>query len=306
MNSSIGILKQMKKRTLLRLDVSLLSCVCVCGGGGGGGSGMYVCLSLYHTHAISGCLFCYCTDPLFQNPSYPDVTFFDDPQEKVLSSSGGHVDFDNGVEITVPPCAVPLGTTVSVKVQHSFAPKDVFVMPQGIHSASPSYLITSGSKLDGDVTLTLEHHVKVSTDDDANDLLFLQADTTPQTSDSASVYEYKEVPEARTEFLPGETTGRLTTRRLSDKFVKVGRRIKEWFNSELTRQSICTYGLCESNTITCTALSTLTVVNVSRNGRGALYKPLKLLTLKTRKIHLNRPFKVIHSLHLLTDMPYVQ
>ena len=225
MNNYIGILKQMKKRTLHRLDVRLLSCVCVGGGGGG--------VSSYHTHAISGCLFCSCTDPLLQNPSYPDVTFFDDPQEKVFSSSGGHVDFDNGVEISVPPRAVPLGTTVSVKVQPSFAPKDVFVMPQGIHSASPSYLITSGSKLDGDVTLTLEHHVKVSTDDDANDLLFLQADTTPQTSDSASVYEYKEVPEAKADFLPGENTGTLTTRRLSDKFVKVGRRIKEWFNSEL-------------------------------------------------------------------------
>ena len=53
------------------------------------------------------------------------------------------------------------------------------------------------------------------------------------------------------------------------------------------------------------AISTLTVVNVSRNGRGALYKPLKLLTLKTRKIHLNRPFKVLHSYYLLTDMRYL-
>ena len=178
-------------------------------------------------------MFYSCTDPLFQNPCYPDVTFFNEPQEKAFSSSGGHVDFDNGVEITVPPRAVPPGTTISVKVQPSFASKDVFVMPQGIHSASPSYLITGSSKLDGDVTLTLEHHVKVSTDDDANDLLFLQADTTPQTSDSASVYEYKEVPDARAEFLPEENTGKLTTRTLSDKFVKVGRRIKKWFNSEL-------------------------------------------------------------------------
>ena len=106
-------------------------------------------------------------------------------------------------------------------------------MPQGIRSASSSYLITkSGSKLDGDVTLTLEHHVKVRTDDDAGDLLFLQADTTPQTSDSASVYEYEEVPEARTESLPGENTGKLTTRRLSDKFLKVGRKIKKCFKSE--------------------------------------------------------------------------
>ena len=211
-------------------------------------------MSWFHTHAISGCLICSCTDPLLQTPSFPDVTFLDGPQEKVLSSSGGHIDFNNGVEITVPPNAVPPGTTVSVKVQHSFAPKDVFVMPQGIHSASPSYLITSGSKLDGDVTLTLEHHIKVSTDDDANNLLFLQADTTPQTSDSASVYEYKEVPEARTECLPGETTAKLTTRLFSDKFFKVGRRIKELFNSELIRQGILTYGLCESNTITCMAL----------------------------------------------------
>ena len=52
-------------------------------------------------------------------------------------------------------------------------------------------------------------------------------------------------------------------------------------------------------------ISTLTVVNVSRNGRGALYKPLKLLTLKTRKIQLNRPFKVLHSHHLPTDMRYL-
>ena len=52
-------------------------------------------------------------------------------------------------------------------------------------------------------------------------------------------------------------------------------------------------------------ISTLTLVNVNRNGRGAQYKPLKLLTLKTRKIHLNRPFKVLHSHHLLTDMRYM-
>ena len=172
---------------------------------------------------FSSCI-CSCTGPLLRNPSYPDVTFFDKPQEKVFSSNGERVDFDNGIEITIPQGAVPPGTTVSIKVQPSFAPKDVFLMPQGVQSASPSYLIT-GSKfeLDGDMTLTLEHHIKVSTDDDASDLLFLQADTTPQTSDSASVYEYKEVPEARAEFLPGENTGKLTTRRLSDKFVKVGR-----------------------------------------------------------------------------------
>ena len=161
-------------------------------------------------------------DPLFQKPSYPDVTFFDEPQEKEISSSGGHIDFDVGVEITVPPHAVPPGTTATVKVQPSFAPKDVFVMPQGIQSASPSYLITgcgSEFKVNGDVTLTLEHHVNVTADDS---LMFLQADAAPIICNSTNVYEYKEVPESKAEIVHGENKVKLTTSQLSTKFYKVG------------------------------------------------------------------------------------
>ena len=49
-----------------------------------------------------------------------------------------------------------------------------------------------------------------------------------------------------------------------------------------------------------------TVVCRSRNGPGEQCKPLKPLTLKTTKIHLKRPFKVlyIHIIMLVTDMPY--
>ena len=44
---------------------------------------------------------------------------------------------------------------------------------------------------------------------------------------------------------------------------------------------VFTCGLANSN------LSTLMIVNVRRNGPGAQCKPLKLLTFKTDKIHLN-------------------
>ena len=71
-----------------------------------------------------------------------------------------------------------------------------------------------------------------------------------------------------------------------------------WYPSKIFGQRGADNGGC--------TVSTLSVVYVSRNGRGALYKPLKLLTLKTRKMHLNRPFKVLHSLHLLTDKPYMK
>ena len=172
------------------------------------------------------CVFISCVDPLHQTSAHPDVTFYDVPQEKEFTSSGGHADFDNGVQVAVPPNVVPAGTSVSIKVQPSLASKDVFVMPEGIQSASPSYLI-SGEGLNGEVTLSMEHHVRVSTHQEADDLLFLQADSSPKRSGSKSMYEYQEVQEGRSEFTPGGNTGRLTLGTRLKNFFKIGRRGKK-------------------------------------------------------------------------------
>ncbi|XP_064385255.1 uncharacterized protein LOC135334125 isoform X2 [Halichondria panicea] len=161
--------------------------------------------------------------PLHQTSAHPDVTFYDKPQEKEFTSSGGHADFDNGVHVTVPANAVPAGTSVGIKVQPSLASKEVFVMPEGIQSASPSYLI-SGEGLNGEVTLSMEHHVRVSTQQEADDLLFLQADSSPKRSGSHSVYEYQKIPEGRSEFSPGGNTGRLTLGTRLKNFFKIGRK----------------------------------------------------------------------------------
>ncbi|XP_064384751.1 uncharacterized protein LOC135333672 isoform X2 [Halichondria panicea] len=161
--------------------------------------------------------------PLHQTSAHPDVTFYDKPQEKEFTSSGGHADFDNGVQMTVPANAVPARTSVVIKVQPSLASNDVFVMPEGIQSASPSYLI-SGEGLNGEVTLRMEHHIRVSTQQEADDLLFLQADSSPKRSGSNSVYEYQEVQKGRSEFPPGGNTGRLTLGTRLKNFFKIGRR----------------------------------------------------------------------------------
>ena len=160
------------------------------------------------------------TDPLCQTLAYPGVTFYGEPQEREFSFTGGHADFNNGVEATVPPHTISPGYTVGVRVQPGFAPSDVFVMPEGIQSASPSYLISSdgSADLNGEATVTMEHHVRVSTREEADDLLFLQADPSP----SEGCYKYQKVLEGRSEFTPGENKGRLTTRHLSERFLKVG------------------------------------------------------------------------------------
>ncbi|XP_064385076.1 uncharacterized protein LOC135333972 [Halichondria panicea] len=161
--------------------------------------------------------------PLHQTSAHPDVTFYDMPQEKEFTSSGGHADFDNGVQVTVPANAVPAGTSVSIKVQPSLASNDVFVIPEGIQSASPSYLI-SGEGLNGEVTLSMEHHVRVSTQQEADDLLFLQADSSPKISSRKRVYQYQEVQNGRSEFTPGGDTGRLRLSTRLKNFFKIGKR----------------------------------------------------------------------------------
>ena len=174
------------------------------------------------------------TDPLHQTSTYPDVTFYGEPQEKKFTSSGGHASYDNGIEVSVPSNAVPPGSTVSIKVQPSLAPKDVFIMPEGIQSASP-YLISpdSPTSLNRAMTITMEHHVRVTTRKEADNLVFLQADSSPKRSASGCVYQYQEVKEGRPEFIPGDCRGRLTVKRFFRKFLKVGTKIRNWLGSEL-------------------------------------------------------------------------
>ena len=104
-------------------------------------------------------------------------------------------------------------------------------MPEGVQSASPSYLISSDGSagLNREATVTMEHHVRVSTREEADDLLFLQADPTPR---EGRVYKYREVLEGKSEFTPGENKGRLTTRYLSQRFLKIGSKVKKLFRSK--------------------------------------------------------------------------
>ena len=188
---------------------------------------------------MSVCTFASSTDPLRQTTTQPNITFYDEPKEERFTSSGGHADYNNGVKITVPSHAVPPGSTVGVKVQPAFAPSDVIVMPEGIQSASPSYLISSDGSddLKGEVTVTMEHHVKVSTIE-AKNLIFLEADAHPSQS---GVYEYQEVSEGRSEFTSGGNSGRVRLYSLRKKFIKVGKKIKKLFRGMLHVQCSTTH-----------------------------------------------------------------
>ena len=176
------------------------------------------------------------TDPLRQTPTHPKVIFYDKPQKREFPSSGGHANFKNGVEVIVPSDIVSPGSTVEVKVQPCFAPNDVFEMPEGIQSASPSYLISCNSSagLNGEVTITMEHHVRVSTRDEADNLVFLQADPTPG---EVGVYKYWEME--KSVFTANEYKGTVTIGQWSAKLLKIGWKFITAFRSKSNSQPTC-------------------------------------------------------------------
>ena len=102
-----------------------------------------------------------------------------------------------------------------------FATKDVFVLPPGVEAASPTYLVSSSSeKLNGPMTLTLQHFVKLRSEDDAERLVFLCAKSDP----SKDTYHFKEVDSGHPPFKPGHNVGRICTDQSG--FWKVGMRFR--------------------------------------------------------------------------------
>ena len=158
------------------------------------------------------------------SPEHPKVVFCDESQEKVFSQDGGYFDFDNGIEVTVPPHTGPGSSKVVIKSRPGFVVKKNCVLPQGVRPASPSYFVSSeeseGSKRNGNYVITIEHHA----DEEVQKLVILQADSNPEKSGLDYVYNYKAVPKSNTEFLPGENKGKLTTSHITEpgKFFSVG------------------------------------------------------------------------------------
>ena len=143
--------------------------------------------------------------------------------KKDVTSEGLSINFGNGVQVTIPKGVVPPNTAVTFKSQPAFASKDVFVLPAGIEAASPTYLLSSSSgTLNGDVTLTIEHFVKLTTETEAKNLVFLVSDS---KSTEDSIYHFREVDSGHPVFKPGERVGTISTNHFS--FWKVGKKFAE-------------------------------------------------------------------------------
>ena len=160
-------------------------------------------------------------DPLLRDPTYgEDVAFYDEPTEKEVTSAGALINFRNGIEVTVPEGVVPTNSSIVFSAQPAFASNDVFKLPPGVEPASPTYLLSSSQGLNGNMTLKVQHFVKVRTEDDAGILVFLTADSRPSKD---SNYHFNQVDSGDPSFKPGNKVGTISTNQSG--FWKIGKRI---------------------------------------------------------------------------------
>ena len=75
-----------------------------------------------------------------------------------------------------------------------------FVLPDNYEAASPAYLIQPINGEPPAVTICLQHHVKLRNRRDCENMRFLLASPTPESSEGHSVYTFKEVNEVTEAF----------------------------------------------------------------------------------------------------------
>lgn len=161
------------------------------------------------------------SDPLVQDPDYGDtIAFYDEPAEEQITSEGLSIDFENGLEVTVPEGSIQSETAFTLKAQPAFASEEVFVLPSGVESASPTYLLTSDSESPvGNMTLKMDHFVKVKSEEDRVNLVFLWAKSVPSKD---SKYSFQQVHTGDPQFEMNSKAGTISTNQFG--FWKVGKK----------------------------------------------------------------------------------
>ena len=143
---------------------------------------------------------------LKEKAAYPGILFSDGVKKESITSDGKTINLEEvGVSLIFPENSLPSNEPpVEVAIQPCFSGS--FIMPDGIESMSPAYVIKPNRKVtfQKDVVLKIQHYANLQTEEDCEDMVFLSANSTPEYRGSNPVYVFKEIKKARILFRPGQ------------------------------------------------------------------------------------------------------
>ena len=172
---------------------------------------------LMFTHCL--CLY---TGPQFKHHRLNEgICFLGDPWQETVTSAGKEISWaDIGIELNVPPGAIPEGQPITVSVQPCLS--GPFELPEDYELASPVYAISPGMEFIKDVTLFMAHFTDLQSENDCKNMTFL---TTPSSSLPGDSPPYKLIVQENGVFQRGSSVGELSMRHFCKK--AIGRKRKQ-------------------------------------------------------------------------------
>ena len=113
------------------------------------------------------------------------------------------------MEFQIPPGAVPEGESLDLSVWPCCS--GPFQLPDGYELASPMFLILPSFKFARKITIKIEHFVCLEDEENCDEMVFLSAPTTPQSSsdnDKELIYPCSVLGKGT--FLPEQTWGKIS------------------------------------------------------------------------------------------------
>ncbi len=97
---------------------------------------------------------------------------------------------DLGIELVIPPDAVPRGRVANVMIWPCLS--GPFVPPEGYELMSPVFLISSTLTSEKEVQLVLQHFAYLPTDSECSRMKFVSASSSPSLTDNCQKYHFQD------------------------------------------------------------------------------------------------------------------
>ena len=96
---------------------------------------------------------------------------------------------DIGIEITVPPGAVPKGAEIVLRVRPCLS--GPFVIPKDYDLTSPVYMISQSSEFSDEIQLSMAHFANLQSEEDCEEMTFLTARPSSVPGEQYPKYQLK-------------------------------------------------------------------------------------------------------------------
>ena len=147
-------------------------------------------LSIHNLHPLTTDIQC--------DAGHPGICYLGEPWKESVSSEGASISWKEiGIELHIPPGAIPEGETLELRVRPCLS--GPFVPPEGYDLACPVYHISPAFHFLCDVKLSISHFCNLTNEKQCESMAFLSSPSRPMFKRHSPQYKFKVLSKGRFE-----------------------------------------------------------------------------------------------------------